>query len=651
MSEDDFSDGDIFGSQGLSRADAFAQAQEWGTERVVAAKKCLASLSQLPSYDNIVDGSGPECIRLIRLQRAGRARGIDFELKTFAVQDCPEYYALSYAWSAVVADCAIWCTNQRLRISSDLLRGLNELECLRQFTNKWLWVDQICIDQANMKEKSHQVKLMSKIYSRAVSTVVWLGPSDGPHDQGFKLVRQLQNAKEERNGRSRPLMNERVLRYERNLLELGLPPLDDPAWEQLVSMLNTKWFSRLWIMQEIFLSRNDPTVVSGLSFGTLYSLVRTGCFVGRAEFPERTSPFLKSAAREFSLSSMIMLHSGAQYCDFATAVALSCEQDVSDPKDRIYALYGLTQDPRAKDYWPDALVPNYEKSTEQIYREVVIHFLTVTKDLSLWLLVNWDPSGDGLPSWVPKFDRLPLAATERYIPAFTTEGEGTAAVQCFHILYSTSMKTSGSRGVSASTVADPNLLVFQGVQVETVEWVAQGAEFFLALEEVAKRAESSGMGTFADVFAQVVWLLWVEELDTEDAGQDKPPSLRDLSNLVHSKSRPIPNRAYLERLLRSLDTTHEPGNAGLTMNRVAHRLQTSSRLFITSGKQIGLGPGHLRAGDVVSVIFGGRTPFALRPSGDLHHLLGPCLIQHYMGGVAMDMLAEGKLQEQSFTLA
>ncbi len=616
----------------------------------MAAKKCLAKLSQPPSYDNIVDGGGSECIRLIRLQRAGRARGINFEMKTFAVQHCPEYYALSYAWSAVVADCAIWCGDQRLRISSDLLRGLNELECLRQFANKWLWVDQICIDQANMREKSHQVKLMSKIYSRAVSTVVWLGPSDGPHDQGFKLVRQLQTIKEERNGRSVPLMNERVPRYERNLVELGLPPLDDPAWEQLVSMVNTKWFSRLWIMQEIFLSRKDPTVVSGLSCGTLYDLVRTGCFVGRAEFPERTAPFLKSTAREFSLSSMIMLHSGAQYCDFATAVALSCEQEVKEPKDRIYALYGLIQDPRHKDYWPDALVPNYEKPTEQIYREVVVHFLTVAADLSLWFLVNWYPSGSSLPSWVPQFENLPLPATERYIPDYTTEGEGTEAVTCFHILYSATMKASGSRGVSASTVADPKLLVFQGVQVETVEWVAQGAEFFPALEEVAKRAEASGMGTFGDIFAQVVQLLWVKELDTEDSG-DQPPTVRDLSDLVRSKSRLIPNRAYFEQRLRSLDTAHEPGDAGVAMNRVAHRLQSSSRLFITSGKRIGLGPGHLRAGDVVSVIFGGRTPFALRPSGALHHLMGPCLIHHYMGGIAIDMLAEGKLQEQSFILA
>ena len=602
------------------------------------------------SYDNIVDSSGPECIRLIRLQRAGPRRGIDFELKTFAVQDCPDYYALSYAWSAVVADCAILCSGQRLCISSDLLRGLNELECLPQFANEWLWVDQICIDQANMKEKSHQVKLMSKIYSHAMSTVVWLGPSDEPHADGFKLVELLQNAKEKRNGRMVPVTNERVPRYERNLIELGLPPLEDPAWEQLVSMLNRKWFSRLWIMQEIFLSKKDPTVVSGLSFGTLYSLVRTGCFVGRSEFPERTTPFLKSIAREFSLSSMIQLHSGANYCDFATAVALSCEQEVKDPKDRIYALYGLTQDPRHQDYWPDALVPNYEKSTMQIYREVVIHFLTVTKDVSLWMLVNWDPSDDSLPSWVPKFDGLPLPATERYIPDYTTEGEGTSAVQCFHILYSKNMKASGSRGVSASTVADPNLLVFQGVQVETVEWVAQRAEFFPALEEVVKHAESTGMGTFSDIFAQVVELLWIEDLDLEESSaQHKPPTVRDLSNLVHS--RPIPNRAYFEQVLQSLDTTHETQDAPVAMNRISHRLQPSSRFFVTSDKKIGLGPGHLGAGDVVSVIFGGRTPFALRPSGDVHHLLGPCLIQHYMGGIAIDLLAEGKLQEQSFTLA
>lgn len=37
------------------------------------------------------------------------------------------------------------------------------------------WVDQVCINQRNSEERGHQVGLMSKVYSWAWRTLVWLG--------------------------------------------------------------------------------------------------------------------------------------------------------------------------------------------------------------------------------------------------------------------------------------------------------------------------------------------------------------------------------------------------------------------------------------------------------------------------------------------
>lgn len=41
-----------------------------------------------------------------------------------------------------------------------------------------LWVDAICIDQASIHERNHQVSLMEKIYSQAKNVIVWLGDDD-----------------------------------------------------------------------------------------------------------------------------------------------------------------------------------------------------------------------------------------------------------------------------------------------------------------------------------------------------------------------------------------------------------------------------------------------------------------------------------------
>lgn len=41
-----------------------------------------------------------------------------------------------------------------------------------------LWVDAVCIDQENFKERGEQVKIIKQIYTRAARVLVWLGPED-----------------------------------------------------------------------------------------------------------------------------------------------------------------------------------------------------------------------------------------------------------------------------------------------------------------------------------------------------------------------------------------------------------------------------------------------------------------------------------------
>lgn len=47
-----------------------------------------------------------------------------------------------------------------------------------QSRTKRLWIDQLCINQADDDERSAQVSLMSEIYKRATGVIVWLGLSD-----------------------------------------------------------------------------------------------------------------------------------------------------------------------------------------------------------------------------------------------------------------------------------------------------------------------------------------------------------------------------------------------------------------------------------------------------------------------------------------
>jgi hypothetical protein len=70
-------------------------------------------------------------------------------------------------------------------------------EALKRFRKshepRVLWVDQICINQANIAERDSQVLLMRDIYQRAARTHVWLGEaaSDPSSDAAFRLLRDF----------------------------------------------------------------------------------------------------------------------------------------------------------------------------------------------------------------------------------------------------------------------------------------------------------------------------------------------------------------------------------------------------------------------------------------------------------------------------
>jgi hypothetical protein len=44
-----------------------------------------------------------------------------------------------------------------------------------------VWVDAICINQKDEKEKNQQVRAMSEVYSQAVEVSAWLGPQRLPN--------------------------------------------------------------------------------------------------------------------------------------------------------------------------------------------------------------------------------------------------------------------------------------------------------------------------------------------------------------------------------------------------------------------------------------------------------------------------------------
>lgn len=112
-------------------------------------------------------------------------------LQSFDVDDCPPYTALSYTWGPPSPTTDIYANGQLLTIRDNLWLFLQQLRSgitvLGEVDEhislpEYLWIDQICIDQASSSEKSHQVQRMDQIFEQAQLVIVWLGPGDDDTD-------------------------------------------------------------------------------------------------------------------------------------------------------------------------------------------------------------------------------------------------------------------------------------------------------------------------------------------------------------------------------------------------------------------------------------------------------------------------------------
>lgn len=99
---------------------------------------------------------------------------IQCELRIVALSDRPEFDALSYCWGTTNDNSQhIMISDTYKEITVNLHAALRRLRVRDR--KRQLWVDQLCIDQANIDEKIHQVRMMSQIYSACRRCIIWFG--------------------------------------------------------------------------------------------------------------------------------------------------------------------------------------------------------------------------------------------------------------------------------------------------------------------------------------------------------------------------------------------------------------------------------------------------------------------------------------------
>ncbi|KAH8595379.1 heterokaryon incompatibility, partial [Bisporella sp. PMI_857] len=103
--------------------------------------------------------------------------------------EAPEYEAISYTWGVVNTQDFPVIVVEAVEITHHLYAALRRLRHPTQ--SRFLWADQICINQVDKGEKSKQVRQMGDIYRKSKHTVIWLGEEDWDKDVIAEMFTEL----------------------------------------------------------------------------------------------------------------------------------------------------------------------------------------------------------------------------------------------------------------------------------------------------------------------------------------------------------------------------------------------------------------------------------------------------------------------------
>lgn len=171
-------------------------------------------------------------IRLLYLQP--RSSAVSCKVQHVKFSDNPQYEALSYMWGSTCDEYTITLDDNAHPVRANLWSALSHLQLDDEV--RALWIDAVCINQQDVKERNHQVNQMGRIYSEAQRVVVWVGESDDSSASAFRAVSST------------------LLPHQRHVGKRAYSIGQD--FETMRPFWTRDYWNRLWIIQELVLARD-----------------------------------------------------------------------------------------------------------------------------------------------------------------------------------------------------------------------------------------------------------------------------------------------------------------------------------------------------------------------------------------------------------
>ena len=612
------------------------------------------------NYDDLRNESVIRLINLTERQTSKPSQG--YEFSTFEIGKCPRYHALSYCWGESERSEMIICNESAVRVTPHLKLGLLELESISDLLT-WFWIDQICINQDDIGERSHQVQLMPQTYSRAIRTVMWLGPrswdcGESPSTQNednnlfafakdifllgqakaelsYKSVFSSLDHPRESTGWNGKLPRSRGIEMHDDLLIFGLPAVSDPCWKRLASFFQAHWFSRVWVIQEVFFSSDVPYIIHNCHLRNFLHILWAGAFISQnlAIFGKM---FQGSNSARITEHARLLLQLALARSQWTLGSLLwrTANYEASDQRDKFFALLSLAGEFQDNESGrPQALVPNYLKPLGEVARDFTRYIIETSRSLLILSLINpesqqeIEPVPNIGPSWayIPSDALATLRFGEQYVLKglpFEIQREGHEACLRFPI------RTRPSE--------NPDALIISGRRCgkileissnkgtpKLLDWCEQGHRY------LSKMGKLSVKYFLAQFFVTL-------SARHDFQGRDARPSISDFASWLISRSSSTgePAPEYFQDFIPELEEVvhDEPGNTH-TMDRWVAMYGPGGnfqyRQFgITDMGFLTVGPRSMKPGDVISLFEGGELAFVLRPFQRHYLFCGECYIHN-----------------------
>lgn len=589
---------------------------------------------------------GDSEIRLLKLQSVDPVWGIPrlklvkADLISVPIASAPPFAAVSYRWT-YSNSLPILLGGKSFAASGsicELLGALTSGSPGRPPQEQFLWIDSICINQADNGEKAWQIGLMRDVYRSATHVVGWLG-ADSPPVGTWRGIDGVREAAE---------------------------------------VASNDFFFRAWIIQEVSLAKNmimhSPEDSCPWGEGFFQTLRQSGDSIslyGENQFglPSHVMPRLADGIRNMNSmeSFRVSLEENPDGLPLSELLVRSAEFQCTDPRDRVYGLLGLTTDSARSN-----IIVDYGHTNGEVDTTMQAARFAITAESSFQLLElsglstgqsrRQGPSAR--PSWIPAWQTSHVLQMKPILSHSRSFGAAT--------FLAPKIEPSGQDANGDRTLRIEGAIVDRVQRMVTTAWdlpdtcdfrdqtkLAQLTSFLDTLDmvsEIARGDRPLTGGDIQDLHDTIVRTIMQEGSQMRE-GKALQELRLDMEQISGNLRRML--KAEIGRHQRS--SIHEMNLRHFIMGFEEFMpLVVGRKLCITRQGRLAIVPASAEVGDDICVFSGAPSPFVItrtcggeEVNGDgydersgTYQLIGPC----YADGIMRGELREADLELGSIGL-